>query len=173
MDDAVLLVAKLMSLAARTAPKCMGQDYVETKIIAGEELDRLAAEMVSYGQKTKKANFDRDAENVRRSQAVFLIALRKNMPVGLNCGACGINECGYLISEEGNEFEGPLCAWRVLDVGIALGSAVKVASALNVDNRVMYRVGVVARKMGLINGPLVIGVPVSAYSKNIYFDRGS
>ena len=35
----------------------------------------------------------------------------------------------------------------------------------------MYRIGVAARKMGLIEGELVIGVPISATGKNIYFDR--
>jgi len=36
---------------------------------------------------------------------------------------------------------------------------------------IMYRIGVVARKLGLIKGEHVIGVPLSATGKNIYFDR--
>jgi uncharacterized ferredoxin-like protein len=43
---------------------------------------------------------------------------------------------------------------------------------LNVDNRIMYRAGVVARKMGLIDADIVMGIPLSATGKNIYFDRG-
>jgi uncharacterized ferredoxin-like protein len=31
-------------------------------------------------------------------------------------------------------FRGPLCAYRLLDIGIAIGSAEKTASLLNVDN---------------------------------------
>jgi len=72
---------------------------------------------------------------------------------------------------EGADFAGPLCSWRVLDLGIALGSAVKTASLFNADNRIMFRIGVVARRMGLIRGEMVIGVPISATGKNIYFDR--
>jgi uncharacterized ferredoxin-like protein len=56
-------------------------------------------------------------------------------------------------------------------MGIALGSAVKTASLLNVDNRIMYRVGVVAREMGLIDADFAMGIPLSATSKSIYFDR--
>ena len=72
---------------------------------------------------------------------------------------------------EGFEFTGPSCAWRLLDLGIALGSAVKTASLFNADNRVMYRIGVAARKAGLIEGEIAIGVPISATGKSIYFDR--
>jgi Uncharacterized protein containing a ferredoxin domain len=56
-------------------------------------------------------------------------------------------------------------------MGIAIGSAVKTASLLNVDNRVMYWVGVVARQMGLIDADVVMGIPLSATGKSIYFDR--
>ena len=61
--------------------------------------------------------------------------------------------------------------FRLLDLGIALGSAVKTASLLNVDNRIMYRVGALARKMGYTQDDVVMGIPLSAQGKNIYFDR--
>jgi uncharacterized ferredoxin-like protein len=35
----------------------------------------------------------------------------------------------------------------------------------------MYRIGVSARKLGMIEGQLAVGVPLSAAGKNIYFDR--
>jgi uncharacterized ferredoxin-like protein len=56
-------------------------------------------------------------------------------------------------------------------MGIALGSAVKTAGILNVDNRIMYRAGVVAREMDLIDADFVMGIPLSATGKSIYFDR--
>lgn len=171
MADLMELIAELMALSARTAPKGHGQDYVGTRVVGGAELQRLADEMERFGRESGKINFDRDADNVRRSGAVLLISLTENKPLGLNCGACGHSRCADLDSVEGPEFPGPLCAWRLLDVGIALGSAVKTASLLNVDNRIMYRVGVAARRMGLLEGALVIGVPISAHGKNIYFDR--
>jgi uncharacterized ferredoxin-like protein len=48
---------------------------------------------------------------------------------------------------------------------------VKTAGILNADNRIMYRAGAVAKKMNLIEGELVVGVPLSATGKSIYFDR--
>jgi uncharacterized ferredoxin-like protein len=35
----------------------------------------------------------------------------------------------------------------------------------------MYRVGVLARQMKLIDSDYVLGIPVSASGKSIYFDR--
>ena len=171
MQNIMKLAAGLMELSARTAPKSAGQDFIRTKVIAGEELVTLAAAMETYGKKKNAVNFDRDGENIRQSDALLLISLDKAEPVGLNCGACGYNRCVDLKAEEGPEFVGPLCAWRVLDLGIALGSAAKTAGILNADNRIMYRPGVVARKIGIMEGDLVVGIPISASGKNIYFDR--
>ena len=75
------------------------------------------------------------------------------------------------VVEHEGEFQGPQCAYRLLDMGIALGSAVKTASMLNVDNRIMYRASAVAREMGLIDADYVMGIPLSATGKNIFFDR--
>jgi uncharacterized ferredoxin-like protein len=46
-----------------------------------------------------------------------------------------------------------------------------LASILNADNRIMCRAGVVARQMGLIEADFVMGIPLSATGKSIYFDR--
>ncbi|HHU69794.1 MAG TPA: hypothetical protein GXZ31_05790 [Thermoanaerobacterales bacterium] len=171
MRDVVKLVGDLMTISARTAPKGKGQDFIEIKIIDGEDLERMADEMFKYGEETGKENYDRDADNIRNSDAVFLISLNEAKALGLNCGACGFPKCSELTIKEGPEFDGGICAWRLVDLGIALGSAVKTAGILNVDNRIMYRVGVIAKRLGLIKGEIVIGVPLSATGKNIYFDR--
>ena len=52
-----------------------------------------------------------------------------------------------------------------------MGSAVKTASLLNIDNRIMYSVGVAAVELKLIDADIAYGIPLSARSKNIYFDR--
>ncbi|MEO0248599.1 MAG: DUF2148 domain-containing protein [candidate division WOR-3 bacterium] len=164
------IVAELMAISARTAPKAVGKDFIVTKIIEGEDVKRLAENMYEFGERTGKANFDRDGANVSNSAAVLLVGLKDAVPVGLNCSACGSEKCIKPNTFEG-EFKGPNCALRLLDMGIALGSAVKTASLLNVDNRIMYRVGVVARQMGLIDADFVMGIPLSATGKSIYFDR--
>jgi len=164
-------VAKLMAIAARTAPKAVGKDFLQVKIIEGDGIMKLADAMVTFGNEAGRKGFDRDARGVKNSAAVILIGMKDAEPVGLNCGACGLNSCDELKPEEKREFKGPQCSFRILDLGIALGSAVKMASLFNVDNRIMYRVGTAAREAGFMDSDLVVGIPLSATGKNIYFDR--
>jgi uncharacterized ferredoxin-like protein len=159
-----------MALSARTAPKGRGDDFIVTEIIEGDVLDAIADKMVEYGERTGKALFDRDATNVMHSDAVLLIGIKDADALGLNCGACGEERCIKTNTYDG-EFSGPQCSLRMLDLGIAIGSAVKTASMLNVDNRIMYRIGPVVREMGLIDADVVLGIPLSATGKSIYFDR--
>ncbi len=172
--NAVEQVAELMAVAAITAPKAKGQNFIEVKIIQGEDLHRLADAMIAYGERTQRVNYDRDARGILDSQAVVLIGVNATGTTsGLDCGACGFADCQAFLAHEpvDVEFKGPTCAYRLVDMGIALGSAVKVASMLNVDNRIMYRVGAVARDMQLIDWDFVLGIPLSVSGKNIFFDR--
>ncbi|MEW6568442.1 MAG: DUF2148 domain-containing protein [Chloroflexota bacterium] len=168
--NGIRMVADLMAVAARTAPKTRGDDYVVVEIVEGKALRRLGEGMIAYGERSGRANFDRDGQNVLDSAAVVLIGLKDADTIDLNCGACGAETCIVPNTFEG-EFKGPNCALRHLDMGIALGSAAKIAGLLNVDSRIMYRAGVVARQLHLIDADFVMGIPISATGKNIYFDR--
>jgi uncharacterized ferredoxin-like protein len=171
--EGLKLAAELMAISARTAPKSYGKDFVQIKILQGESVHGLAEAMVRFGGETGKENFNRDGENVGNSPVVLLVGIKEAKPVGLDCGGCGFSSCKELLkaSPAEGEFRGFQCALRLLDLGIALGSAVKTASLLNVDNRIMYRVGAVARRMGFCDWDLAMGIPLSATGKSIYFDR--
>jgi uncharacterized ferredoxin-like protein len=158
----IQIVAELMDVAARTAPKSVGEDFVVTAILLDDEVRKLGEAMIEYGERTGKGNFDRDGQNVLDSQGVFLVGLKDAEVVDLDCGACGAATCIEINTFDG-EFQGPQCALRHLDMGIALGSAV--------DNRIMYRAGVLARELGQIDADFVMGIPLSATGKSIYFDR--
>jgi uncharacterized ferredoxin-like protein len=162
-------VADLMEIAAITAPKTKGQDFVVVKTLRGADIENLKKGMIEYGEQ-KKSNWSRDANNVGDSSAVVLIGIKDADVADLNCAACGEETC-ILINTIDGEFKGPQCALRVLDMGIALGSAVKTAGMLNVDNRIMYRAGAAARQLGLIEADFVMGIPLSVSGKSIYFDR--
>jgi uncharacterized ferredoxin-like protein len=173
IQDAVNTVCQMMTIAAITAPKAKGEDFVAVKTLTGDEVQALAEAMAAYGARSGKGNFDRDGGNVARSDAVVLFGLKAPNTCGLNCGACGYDLCDELLGQPraAGEFSGPFCAYRLLDLGIALGSAVKTAGLLNVDNRIMYRIGVAARQLGLVDWEFAIGVPLSVTGKSIYFDR--
>jgi uncharacterized ferredoxin-like protein len=167
---ALKTVAELMEIAAVTAPKTAGRDFIVVKTLEGRELQRLGKGMIDRGKKTGVVNYERDGQNVLDSGAVVLIGLKGGDVAGLNCGACGAEKCITPNTYNG-EFKGPNCALRHLDLGIALGSAVKTAQMMNVDNRIMYRAGAVARALKLIDADFVMGIPLSATGKSIYFDR--
>ena len=171
--DGVEMVAHLMAISATTAPKSKGENFVKTRVLTGSVLREIAAAMLVFGRRTQKKDFDRDSKNVAQSDAVLLVGILKANVLGLDCAACGYPDCKTFQKQkrETGEFSGPTCAYRLLDLGIALGSAVKTASMLNVDNRIMYRVGVVARAMDIVDWDFVMGIPLSVTGKSIYFDR--
>ena len=166
------VIAELMAVAARTAPKTKGEDCLVMRIVEGPELQVLGQKMAEYGARVGKRNFDRDGRNAGASDSVLLIGIKNATTAGLNCGACGVEICELLpVNTVESEFRGPNCAYRLLDMGIALGSAAKMAGLLNADSRIMYRAGVVARELGMIDADFVMGIPISATGKSIYFDR--
>jgi uncharacterized ferredoxin-like protein len=141
-SEGLLHVAQLMVVAARTAPKARGEDDISTAIVTDQDKAKLADTMDTLDR-------TRDAQNVRDAGIVVLI--------GVNCGPA-------------SEAFWPFKA-KLVDLGIAVGSAVKVASDLNVDNRIMYSIGVAAKQMGLLDSEEIQGIPLSVTGKNIFFDR--
>jgi uncharacterized ferredoxin-like protein len=172
MQNGADIVAELMRVAAVTAPKAAGQDFIEIKVCTPLEIGLIAKEMQIIGKKKGIANWDRDAKGVENSQALVFIGVKEHKGMGLNCGACGFSTCAdFNNASADGDFKGPNCMLRLLDLGIALGSAVKTAQFHNVDNRIMYRAGVAAKRLGMMKSNVIMGVPLSVTGKNIYFDR--
>ena len=64
------------------------------------------------------------------------------------------------------------CALNTVDVGIAVGSACAMAADMRVDTRVMFSAGLAAQRMNWLKDcKAVFAIPVSASSKNPFFDR--
>ena len=175
LRDAVVEVAKLMAISARTAPKAKGIDDIDIVLLEDrKDLEKLADKMEEIGRETDRGFFIRDAECVRKSSAVLLIGVRGDKPKEIDCGGCGYEGCEEFRKAEkivGRDYSGPNCALQLIDLGIAIGSAVKTASNLNIDNRIMFSAGVAAIKLGMIKCGVALAIPLSAYGKNIYFDR--
>jgi uncharacterized ferredoxin-like protein len=177
---AVEMVAELMALSARTAPKGRGQDSIVIKVVSGKELEELSHELRHMGEARDIKFFLRDAGNLENSQACLLIGCKASESVGLDCGGCGFATCKemkeaqkqFLDKEPEKLFHGPNCVIKMADLGIALGSAAKTASLHNVDNRVMFTAGVAALSLNWLEDCLVAyGLPLKASGKSIYFDR--
>jgi uncharacterized ferredoxin-like protein len=174
IEEAVIDVGKKMALAARTAPKGVGQDYLEIRLVTGDDVDRMGRAMVEKGKAEDKAHFVRDGKSVLRCHAVLLVGLLDHPAIGLDCGACGHGDCAGFEMARNEASPGdfaPACVFRSQDLGIAVGSAVKTAQIHNVDNRIMYRGAVAGIQLGLIGPGLCLAIPLAAVGKSPFFDR--
>jgi len=178
MKEVTEMAVKLMAASARTAPKAGAKDFLEIVVITDQgDLKKIADGMKEYAPKsTNEAYWLRDASNIENSQALLLVGLSKPVTAGYDCGGCGYPTCKEFeksrqMKDKEMGYTGPHCAMRMMDIGVALSSAAKTASLLNVDNRVQQRVGAAAKSLGYIKGEVVMGIPVSITGKSIYFDR--
>jgi uncharacterized ferredoxin-like protein len=162
--ETVLHIARQMMTAARTAPKGKGIDIVEVALVTGDDLKTLSNRMIALAEEQGMKFFLRDADNILSAECVVLIGTREQAQ-GLNCGHCGYALCG-------DRPAGVPCAINTVDVGIAIGSACATAADNRVDTRVMFSAGLAAQRLNWLEGcRQVFAIPVSASSKNPFFDR--
>ncbi|MCL2862690.1 MAG: DUF2148 domain-containing protein [Methanimicrococcus sp.] len=171
--EAIQQMALEILITARTAPKAKGFDNITTYLLEDAEIETLAAEMDKFAEKFG-AFLMRDAENIRKSDAVIMIGLKETRPLGLNCGTCGFETCaGFKAAPKTKEtpFTGPVCSVKSVDLGIALGAAAAKAKDMCLDNRIMYSAGAAACQSGMIDAECAYAIPLSASGKSPYFDR--
>jgi len=160
-------IAQEMSLAARTAPKGKGLDLLEIIMVKGETIKKLSDKMMKIGEKENHKTFIRDGDNILKASAIVILGTKREH-LGLKyCGFCGFGNCA------GNQKAGGMCAFNTGDLGIAIGSAVSVATDHRIDNRIMYTVGKAAIDSDLMDKDIRVayGIPLSATGKNPFFDR--
>ena len=168
-EKAITNTASRMCAAIRTAPKARGVDNIISLVLTGVDKDALADKMDEINSREFERTsgiFPRDAKNLRLAQAVVLIGV-KRVYAGLKfCSFCGFENCDKCKEAGGR------CAYNMIDLGIALGSAVSIAADDRVDNRIMYSVGKAAAEMNYADDSVVWhGIPISISGKNIFFDR--
>ena len=165
---AIEQVADLMCIAARTAPKARGVDNLIVMVIKGRTKDQLVEEMKKIASASGAQFFERDANCLEKTPLALLLGQRVNKPLGVQpCGYCGYSNC-----KENTEQSG-VCAISAGDLGIALGSAVSIASQHHVDNRIMFSIGRAALNLDIFEEDVSIayGIPLSVSGKSPFFDR--
>ena len=170
-EEAVKLSAYLMAESARTAPKSRGIDDLEILYIGKEEIEKIAKKMEEFAEEDR--DFLRDADSLRKAKGVLLIGVKGGKSLGINCGACGFRSCAEFEKAIRNEvkYSGPNCAFKLVDLGIALGSAVKLSAILGVDTRIMYRIALAVKKLGMVESDVAFAIPIAVEGKNPFFDR--
>lgn len=161
----VLEAVRQMMTAARTAPKGKGVDIIEIAMVTDSDIQLLSDEMRKLAAETGFKFLLRDADNILTAEAVVILGTRQQVQ-GLNCAHCGFDSCAEKPAEVP-------CAINSVDLGIAIGSACATASDLRLDTRVMFSAGLAAQRLGWLgdDSRCVMAIPVSASSKNPFFDR--
>jgi len=168
IDDSILNVAKLMLVAAKTAPKARGRDNLVMTIAEKSDIVLLSKKMFEISENTGVDSFKRDAGNILLSSYLVLIGTKIQTAGLLKCGMCGFANC-----EEKNKYKNTPCVFNTGDLGIAIGSAISIAMNHRVDNRIIYTVGQAAFELKILglDVPIIYGIPLSATAKNPFFDR--
>lgn len=168
-EKALRDIAEKMMLAARTAPKGKGTDTITLALAEKEDIEKIAKRMIEVDEELDFPAFSRDAKNILNC-SVMLVLGTKIKPLGLKkCGMCGYPNCA-----EKEKHPNHPCVFNTTDLGIAVGSAASVAMDHRVDNRILYTAGQAILDLNLLGDEIkvVYCIPISATSKNIFFDRG-
>ena len=163
----IINAANLMAVSARTAPKSKGIDNIKIALVTGEDIEKIRKKMKEIGKENDIPFFVRDSKSLESCKAILLIGVKKN-PLGLTyCSYCGFKNCKEMKKNNAN------CFFNIVDLGIAVCSAINTASLIHVDTRIMFSIGRTAKDMGIMGDEIeqILGIPLSATGKSPYFDR--
>ena len=165
--EGILNTAKLMAVSARTAPKSKGIDNIKIALVTGDDIKKIRDKMKEIGERENIPFFLRDSRCLESCKVILLIGVKKN-PLGLTyCSYCGFKNCGEMKKNGAN------CFFNIVDLGIAVCSAINTASLIHVDTRIMFSIGKTVKDMNLIGEEItqILGIPLSATGKSPFFDR--
>ena len=159
MEDGMDIVARLMVVSTMKANREDDSPDLEVTILEKVQRGILAEELFQMAEQKEDDDYTRVGEHVLNSGGMILVGLNDRTTRGLDCKACGFSGCEELMSVETSDiFEGANCLFRVLDMGMALGSALRTADMHNVKTEIMPLAGLAAKRLGLSQSRMVLAV---------------
>jgi len=156
----VEVISQLMKISANSAPRAEGTE-IEVEILDESEKEMVIEEMFQLADELNEESYREGGEMLESSEGLMIIGLNKKNTLKLDCRACGFESCDDLLNSECEGiFQGPNCAYRLIDMGIALGYAIKTAKLHNMDGKIMVRAGLAAKNLGLSDARVCMGVPI-------------
>ena len=172
MSEGIDIVAELMALSAKNTPTALGESYLDIIILDEAEKEILVEEMYQLADELDNEGYTKKGEEIENSDKVLLIGLNDHPSLGIDCKACGFDSCEDFERADKKEdiFLGPNCIFRIIDLGLALGNALRTAGNHNVDAEIMIRGGLAAKDLGLSTSRICLAIPISLKPKYDYFE---
>jgi len=142
VKEGLHLAGVLASQKMLTAPKALGRDSIDVKLIEDRETLRTILDEVKKFQ-DKWPFYSRDAKTLEDKDFILLLAYAEDKkPANLNCGLCKM-DCDS--ARQGKTF----CVVFCLGFGDWLRRAVDVFNDFGVDNRIQWTLGEACKSLGL------------------------
>ncbi len=148
--------ATAMLSRAKSAPKAKGVDNLVYYILEKNDIKKVSKKLEKLAVEKDIPFFLRDSRNIKNLDYIVVIGRKK----------ASDKTYKKLGLENQTNFDS-------VNLGIALGSAVSVATDYGVDTRIMYTIGHAICHMNMINLEIedAYGIAMSTTEKNIFFDR--
>lgn len=162
MSKGIDTISDLMVISATTTPKSGGESFMEITLLDDAERKILAEEMYQLSDQTEDDEYSIYGRMIEEETlSVLLIGLKEHPPMGLNCRACGFNDCEEFKKASGDGiFHGPNCTYRLLDMGMSVGSALDTANLHHVKASLMIKAGLAAKNIGLSTANICMAIPI-------------
>ncbi|MFO7791965.1 MAG: DUF2148 domain-containing protein [Candidatus Saliniplasma sp.] len=172
MKEGMDLITKLIAVAAKNSPTALDESYLDISVLDEAEKEMLVEEMYQLSDERKDETFTDKGEEIENSDRVILVGLDDHAGLGIDCKACGYENCEKMeeAKQEEDIFVGPNCVYRIIDIGNALGYAIQNAYKNNVYARISIKGGLAAKNLGLSTSRVCLAIPISLESKKKLFD---
>lgn len=169
MEDSIEIISNLMAISAKSAPKSLGESYLEITLLDKAEKEILTEEMFQMSDELNDDSYGAEGEIIRESAKVIIIGLKEHPPLELDCRACGFEDCDdFSENQIKGIFEGPNCVFHLIDMGMAVGSAIDTAHMHDIKSKISLKGGLAAKNVGMSSSKVCVALMIDLSEEKGY-----
>lgn len=163
------IVIDLITISAETSPKSSG-NFIETLTLDEAEGEMLGEELYQLSDELDDETYSEEGDLVNSADELMIIGLKDHPALDIDCSACGYKDCeAYSNADQTEEiFQGPNCAFRLIDLGMSIGRALNTAETHNMDYNVSIKGGLAAKNLGLSDSRICLALLMNVLSEKSY-----
>ncbi len=163
------IVSNLVKIAAERSPKFFGEK-IEIVLLDEAEKEMLAEEMFQLSDEYEDELYSLEGDYIESSDEIILIGLENHEPFNIDCRGCGYENCEEFqkAEEKTKIYEGPNCAFGLLDLGMAIGHAWNTIEDYNLEPDISVKGGLAAKHLGLMESRVALAVTINTAPAKSY-----